>query len=659
MANHFDKVYVEWYHHSESFYHESDVESDYDMHEFEEESDYDMHESEGMQEMLHDIGCAYNINDGSDEPVGISSSNVNKEAVEFYRLLKEADKELYPNCQHFSRLSFIAQLMNIKILYGLSGRAIDAILELLTKVLPKGNKVPSSFYEAKKIFEELGLKYEKIDACVNDCILYWGKYEKEQSCPVCGVNRWKNGGEQDRGKQLPCKILRYFPLKDRIKRLYMSPKTASEMIWHEKKRPDDGFMRHLADSLAWKSFNSQHPSFSADPPPGNDIDVYLQPLIDELKDLWENEVEVYDAASKSNFNVRVALMWTTSDLPGLAILSGYSTKSKFGCPICKTETCSLRLRNGHKTCYLGHRHFLPPDHPWHEDANAFDGTAEHRHAPKELTGKDVVEQYKLFNQIHVEDMESLEKSIVVTFCKLEKVFPPSFFDIMIHLPLHLPGEAKVAGPVSYRCMYFVERFLRRLKSFVKNTAHVEGSIVEAYIVHEAVMFCSLYMPEVETRLNRVGRNYEGVDESTTSKLQIFKCIGRPLRENKYEELSFMEWDQARSYVLHNYTKDSNWHVVIKTKPRDFYDFPPDEDTVESYHENEEIGHTQQDALVCDNDLILNRLEIENVDVEQRPITNDLLIEDEDVEDETDYEDDLIFSEEEGGPPPEDTDGDDL
>ncbi|GLT24886.1 hypothetical protein SLA2020_432870 [Shorea laevis] len=124
--------------------------------------------------------------------------------------------------------------------------------------------------------------------------------------------------------------------------------------------------------------------------PGNDIDVNLQPLINELKDLWENGVEVYDATLKSNFTMRVALIWTTSDLPGLAILSGYGTKGKFGCPPCKIETCSLRLQNDHKTCYMDHHHFLPLDHPWCEDAKAFDGTIEHHHAPKELIGKDVV-----------------------------------------------------------------------------------------------------------------------------------------------------------------------------------------------------------------------------------------------------------------------------
>ena len=34
---------------------------------------------------------------------------------------------------------------------------------------------------------------------------------------------------------------------------------------------------------------------------GNDIDVYLQPLIDELKELWDNGVETYDASKKHNF----------------------------------------------------------------------------------------------------------------------------------------------------------------------------------------------------------------------------------------------------------------------------------------------------------------------------------------------------------------------
>ena len=38
--------------------------------------------------------------------------------------------------------------------------------------------------------------------------------------------------------------------------------------------------------------------------PGNNIDVYLQPLIDELKDLWLQGVETWDAKVKKNFTLR-------------------------------------------------------------------------------------------------------------------------------------------------------------------------------------------------------------------------------------------------------------------------------------------------------------------------------------------------------------------
>ena len=61
------------------------------------------------------------------------------------------------------------------------------------------------------------------------------------------------------------------------------------------------------------------------------------------------------------------------------------------------------------------------------------------------------------------------------------VFPPAFFDIMIHLPAHIAWEARLGGPVSYRWMYPVERYLRTLKGYVRNKACPEGSIAEGYI----------------------------------------------------------------------------------------------------------------------------------------------------------------------------------
>ena len=43
--------------------------------------------------------------------------------------------------------------------------------------------------------------------------------------------------------------------------------------------------------------------------PGAKIDVYLQPLIDELKSLWDvGLTDTYDVASKTHFDMRAALL---------------------------------------------------------------------------------------------------------------------------------------------------------------------------------------------------------------------------------------------------------------------------------------------------------------------------------------------------------------
>ena len=56
------------------------------------------------------------------------------------------------------------------------------------------------------------------------------------------------------------------------------------------------------------------------------------------------------------------------------------------------------------------------------------------------------------------DLEYIQDRIVVSLCHLEKIFPPAFFDIMEHLPVHLAEEALIAGPVQFRWMYPIERY---------------------------------------------------------------------------------------------------------------------------------------------------------------------------------------------------------
>ena len=78
---------------------------------------------------------------------------------------------------------------------------MDKMLQFLIRLLPKGYMVPKSTYEAKKILCDLGLWYELIDACINDCTLFWKENSRLDKCPNCKVSRYKiNSG---RGKEDP------------------------------------------------------------------------------------------------------------------------------------------------------------------------------------------------------------------------------------------------------------------------------------------------------------------------------------------------------------------------------------------------------------------------------------------------------------------------
>ena len=79
----------------------------------------------------------------------------------FDKLEKDAKCELYPGCTDYSILKFVIEMLNVKVMTNLSNKGLDMMLELLTKVLPKGNLVPRSTYETKKILRDLGMSYEQ------------------------------------------------------------------------------------------------------------------------------------------------------------------------------------------------------------------------------------------------------------------------------------------------------------------------------------------------------------------------------------------------------------------------------------------------------------------------------------------------------------------
>ena len=150
------------------------------------------------------------------------------------------------------------------------------------------------------------------------------------------------------------------------------------MRWHDEGRTKDEFLRHPADGECWKDLDDRYPKFADDarnvrlglasdgfnpyrnmsskhstwpvmlipynlPPwicmkqtnlilsmiipgphsPGNDIDIYLQPLVDELQQLWKG-VETYDATANKKIPLKAALLWTLNDFPALAYLYGWT-----------------------------------------------------------------------------------------------------------------------------------------------------------------------------------------------------------------------------------------------------------------------------------------------------------------------------------------------
>ena len=143
----------------------------------------------------------------------------------FTKILNDAEKPLYPGCRKFTKLSALVKLYNLKARYGWSDKGFSELLGLLGEMLPLNNELPLSMYKAKKTLNALGMEYEKIHACPNDCILYRNELKNASSCPTCGASRWKvNSTRTRKRKGVPAKVMWYFPPIPRFKRMFHSSK---------------------------------------------------------------------------------------------------------------------------------------------------------------------------------------------------------------------------------------------------------------------------------------------------------------------------------------------------------------------------------------------------------------------------------------------------
>jgi len=107
-------------------------------------------------------------------------------------LQSDSKKPLYPGCKNsLTLLSAVLSLVNVKARYGWSDKSFTSLLEVVHHLLLEENTLPKSYYQAKKILCPMGMEYQKIHACPNDCILYRHEYEKMSKCPKYGVSRYK------------------------------------------------------------------------------------------------------------------------------------------------------------------------------------------------------------------------------------------------------------------------------------------------------------------------------------------------------------------------------------------------------------------------------------------------------------------------------------
>ncbi|XP_074327703.1 uncharacterized protein LOC141665615 [Apium graveolens] len=379
-------------------------------------------------------------------PVG-RNDDVSLDSSEMFNHIQSEYEPLYPGCEGYTKMKALVKFYNLKAKYEISDTCFSEMLLLVGSMLPQGNTFPSSFSEAKKSLCALGMEYEKIHVCLNDCLLYRGERDEDETkCRICQASRWKLNKKGDELEGIPAKVLWYFPLIPRLRNLFNSPQTSKDLTWHDRERLKDGKLRHPADAQTWKEVDARWPDFSSDPrnlrlalssdgfnpfrscnldyscwhvlmsiynlppwlcmkrkyimlcllisgptQPGNDIDVFLQPLIDDLKKLWHGK-QVYDAYKNEQFLLRGILLWTISDYPAYGNLSGNIIKGYNGCPICVDQTKATRLVNYPKCMVMRHRRWLPLHHPYRRKKQDFDNTVEKEIAPVPLTGEEVLER---------------------------------------------------------------------------------------------------------------------------------------------------------------------------------------------------------------------------------------------------------------------------
>ena len=114
--------------------------------------------------------------------------------------------------------------------------------------------------------------------------------------------------------------------------------------------------------------------------------------------------------------------------------------------------------------------------------------------------------------ISVKQLHRLQEEIVVILNELEMYFPPAFFDVMVHLCVHIVDDIIDLGLTFLHSMMSFERMNGVIKGFIRNMSHPDGSMAQGYLTKECISFCESYLtkdPVVGLPVNKHYGRLEG------------------------------------------------------------------------------------------------------------------------------------------------------
>nr|GEU30550.1 hypothetical protein [Tanacetum cinerariifolium] len=385
-------------------------------------------------------------------------------------------------------------------------------------MLPKDNKLVENFYKAKKCSKEISLPIKKIYACKKHCMLFYDADASLTHCRWYGTSRYKSGG-----RKVPNLVLTYMPIADRLQLLYMSKTTTKDMKWHADYKTADGSMVHPSDGTAWKHL---------------DLEVHYLCMKSAMhtldvmhieKNVFEN---IFILRKQNNKVLKTKASYTLSKphinkvcewLKNVKFPDGYASNVG-GCV--NLNDYSFYSFKSHE-CHVFMQRLLPIALKGMIPNTIWDAITELCTFFRVICSK----------ELHIEDLKTLKDNIVVTLCKLEKVFPPGFFDSMEHLVIHLVNEAingvprNTGGCISMREQLETEQgpraLLLRPIAVTNNTeVCVKGS---CYNEEESDYYGELE-EVIEAIVKAMPRGILQVKEGTTEDIQQVTLVREEIEE---------------------------------------------------------------------------------------------------------------------------------